>query len=125
MPLTDEEEIVYSKSTSPKSIGADIVNASSLTLGVQELSVNEKTPSSVESLLHLPSKTTPSKSPTVSNADSSARRTAETESYLLSNRIRVYKSIPDGVLPTGTTVLPIAEDKWSVVRLEFLTEKCG
>ncbi|XP_010312663.1 double-stranded RNA-binding protein 1-like isoform X1 [Solanum lycopersicum] len=121
----DEEEIVYSKSTSPKSIGADIVNASSLTLGVQELSVNEKTPSSVESLLHLPSKTTPSKSPTVSNADSSARRTAETESYLLSNRIRVYKSIPDGVLPTGTTVLPIAEDKWSVVRLEFLTEKCG
>ncbi|KAH0724564.1 hypothetical protein KY284_000429 [Solanum tuberosum] len=121
----DEEEIVYSKHTSPKSIGADKVNASSLTLGVQELSVNEKSPSSVESLHHLPSKTTPSKFPTVLNANSSARRTAETKSYLLSNRFRVYKSIPDGVLPTGTIVLPIAEDKWAVVSLEFLNEKCG
>ncbi|WMV07386.1 hypothetical protein MTR67_000771 [Solanum verrucosum] len=121
----DEEEIIYSKHTSPKSIGADKVNASSLTLGVQELSVNEKSPSSVESLHHLPSKTTPSKFPTVLNANSSARRTAETKSYLLSNRFRVYKSIPDRVLPTGTIVLPIAEDKWAVVSLEFLNEKCG
>ncbi|KAK6802669.1 hypothetical protein RDI58_000452 [Solanum bulbocastanum] len=121
----DEEEIVYSKHTSPKFVGADKVNASSLTLGVQDLSVNGKSPSSVESLRHLPSKTTPSKFPTVLNANSCARRTAETKSYLLSNRFRVYKSIPDGVLPTGTIVLPIAEDKWAVVSLEFLNEKCG
>ncbi|XP_055815309.1 double-stranded RNA-binding protein 1-like isoform X2 [Solanum dulcamara] len=127
----DEEEIVYSKHTSPQSKGAEKVNASSLSLSVQELSVNEKSPSSVEPLCHLPRKAmpssaamTPSKSSSVSNANSSARRTAETKSYLLSNRFRVYKSIPDGVLPTGTIVLPIAEDKWAVVSLEFLNEKC-
>lgn len=118
MPLTDEEEIIYSKPTSPKSIGDEKANASSLSQRVQELNVNEKSPS-------LPSKTTPSKSPTVSDANTSARRTAETKSYLLSNRFRIYTSIPDEVLPEGTIVLPIAEDKWTVVSLEFLNEKCG
>ncbi|KAJ8574421.1 hypothetical protein K7X08_026226 [Anisodus acutangulus] len=54
------------------------VNASSISHGVQELSVNEKSPSGV----------TPSKSSIVSKANSSVRMTAETTSYLLSNRIR-------------------------------------
>ncbi|MCE3216165.1 hypothetical protein HAX54_005185, partial [Datura stramonium] len=146
--LRDEEEMAHSKHTPLKSIGADKVNASSISLHVQELSVNEKSPSPVESLRHLPRETissaamTPSRSPTVSNANSSARTAAsksptvlnanssarvaaETKSYLLSDRFRVYKSIPDEVLPAGTIVLPIAEDKWAVVSLEFPNEKCG
>ncbi|XP_060200205.1 double-stranded RNA-binding protein 1-like [Lycium barbarum] len=109
----------------------DMVNASSISLGMQELSVNEKSCSSVESSCNFRSKTissaamTPSKSSTLSNANSSARTTAETKSYLLSNRVRVYKYIPDEVFPRGTIVLPIAEDKWAVVSLEFPNEKCG
>ncbi|XP_059280991.1 double-stranded RNA-binding protein 1-like [Lycium ferocissimum] len=109
----------------------DMVNASSISLGMQELSVNEKSSSSVESSRNFRSKTissaamTPCKSSTLSNANSSARTTAETKSYLLSNRVRVYKYIPDEVFPRGTIVLPIAEDKWAVVSLEFPNEKCG
>ncbi|KAK4339181.1 hypothetical protein RND71_040643 [Anisodus tanguticus] len=92
-----------------------MVNASRISLGVQELSVDEKSPSAM----------IPPESSTVSNANSSARKTAETKSYLLSNRFRVYKSIPDEVFPLGTIVLPIAEDKWAVVSLQFPNEKCG
>ncbi|PHT59311.1 Double-stranded RNA-binding protein 1 [Capsicum baccatum] len=127
----EEEEIVYSKHTSPKSTCAEKVIASSLSLGVKELSVNEKSPSA-QSLRHLPREAIlssvamiPSKSPTVSNVNPRAKTTAETKSYLLSNRFRVYNSIPDEVLPPGTIVLPIAEEKWAVVSLEFLNEKCG
>ncbi|CAN4092560.1 unnamed protein product [Withania somnifera] len=100
----DEEEIVYSIHTTPKSRCSEKVNASSLLLGVQELSINKKSPSSVESSCQLSTETistaamTPFKSPTVSNANSSAR-SAATKSYLLSSRFRVYKSIPDEVLP--------------------------
>ncbi|XP_060201032.1 double-stranded RNA-binding protein 1-like [Lycium barbarum] len=109
----------------------DMVNASSISRDMQELSVNEKSCSSVESSHNFRSKTissaamTPSKSSSLSNANSSARTTAETKSYLLSNRVRVYKYIPDEVFPRGTIVLPIAEDKWAVVSLEFPNEKCG
>ncbi|XP_023769881.1 double-stranded RNA-binding protein 3 isoform X1 [Lactuca sativa] len=40
------------------------------------------------------------------------------ESYLLCNEVRVYTSIPVTVLPKGNVVLPIGEDKWTVVKLE-------
>ncbi|GJS29067.1 double-stranded RNA-binding protein 1-like protein [Tanacetum coccineum] len=40
------------------------------------------------------------------------------ESYLLCNKVRVYTSIPDAVLPKGSVVLPIAEGKWTIVSLE-------
>ena len=40
------------------------------------------------------------------------------ESYLLCNKVRVYTSMPDVVLPKGSVVLPIAEGKWTIVSLE-------
>ncbi|KAI3700408.1 hypothetical protein L2E82_45034 [Cichorium intybus] len=40
------------------------------------------------------------------------------ESYLLCNMVRVHTSIPVTVLPKGTVMLPIGEDKWTVVSLE-------
>nr|XP_033508003.1 double-stranded RNA-binding protein 4-like [Nicotiana tomentosiformis] len=122
----EDEEMVHSKHTSAQSIGAEKFNASSL---LHELSVNENSPSSMESMFHLhketisSSATTPTHSSTVSNANSSAGKTAETKSYLLCNRVRVYKSIPDEVFPKGTVALPIGEDKWVVVNLEFPSEK--
>ncbi|XP_016505770.1 uncharacterized protein LOC107823594 isoform X1 [Nicotiana tabacum] len=123
----EDEEMVHSKHASAQSIGAEKFNASSFLRGVHELSVNENSPSSMESMVHLPKETISSAAmaPTHSstaNANSSARKTAETKRYLLCNRVRVYKSIPDEV-PKGTIVLPIGEDKWVVVNLEIPNEK--
>ncbi|XP_022728724.1 double-stranded RNA-binding protein 1-like [Durio zibethinus] len=44
-------------------------------------------------------------------------------SYLLNNRFRVYPCFPDIAFPKGITVLPISEDKWVAVSLEFPNEK--
>ncbi|PNY01877.1 double-stranded RNA-binding protein 1-like [Trifolium pratense] len=48
---------------------------------------------------------------------------SKTSSYQLSDRLKVYTSYPDIVFPKGITVLPIAEDKWVAVSLEFPNEK--
>ncbi|XWS52748.1 hypothetical protein CRYUN_Cryun11dG0098800 [Craigia yunnanensis] len=45
------------------------------------------------------------------------------ESYLLNNRFRVYPCFPDIAFPKGITVLPISEDKWVAVSLEFPNER--
>ncbi|MBA0757707.1 hypothetical protein Gotri_020779 [Gossypium trilobum] len=44
-------------------------------------------------------------------------------SYLLNNRFRVYRCFPDITFPQGITVLPISEDKWVAVSLEFPNER--
>ncbi|KAA3458982.1 double-stranded RNA-binding protein 1-like [Gossypium australe] len=44
-------------------------------------------------------------------------------SYLLNNRFRVYRRFPDIAFPQGITVLPISEDKWVAVSLEFPNER--
>ncbi|KAG8488667.1 hypothetical protein CXB51_016722 [Gossypium anomalum] len=44
-------------------------------------------------------------------------------SYLLNNRFRVYRRFPDIAFPQGITVLPISEDKWVAVSLEFSNER--
>ncbi|MBA0732518.1 hypothetical protein Gogos_016604 [Gossypium gossypioides] len=44
-------------------------------------------------------------------------------SYLLNNRFRVYRHLPDIAFPQGITVLPISEDKWVAVSLEFPNER--
>lgn len=41
------------------------------------------------------------------------------KSYLLCNRFRVYTQFPDIAFPNCITVLPISDDKWVAVRLEF------
>jgi hypothetical protein len=46
-----------------------------------------------------------------------------TRSYLLCNRVRVYSSFPDIVFPKGIIVLPISENKWVAVSLEFPNEE--
>ncbi|MBA0847184.1 hypothetical protein Goshw_014046 [Gossypium schwendimanii] len=46
-------------------------------------------------------------------------------SYLLNNRFRVYRCFPDIAFPQGITVLPISEDKWVAVSLEFPNERDG
>lgn len=44
------------------------------------------------------------------------------KSYLLCNKVRVYTEFPDYAFPKGITILPIAEDKWVAVSLEFPNE---
>ncbi|KAM7522776.1 hypothetical protein LguiA_012678 [Lonicera macranthoides] len=44
------------------------------------------------------------------------------ESYLLCNRVRVYPRVPDMEFPKGTVVLPISDDNWVAVSLEFPNE---
>ncbi|KAH1130527.1 hypothetical protein J1N35_001905 [Gossypium stocksii] len=44
-------------------------------------------------------------------------------SYLLNNRFRVYRRFPDIAFPQGITVLPLSEDKWVAVSLEFSNER--
>ncbi|KAL9143300.1 hypothetical protein ABFS82_14G226800 [Erythranthe guttata] len=51
------------------------------------------------------------------------KKTNEIESYLLCNRVKVFTSIPNMALPRGTVVLPISENRWTVVNLEFPSEK--
>ncbi|XP_059431018.1 double-stranded RNA-binding protein 1-like [Corylus avellana] len=46
-----------------------------------------------------------------------------TRSYLLCNRVRVYSSFPDIAFPKGIIVLPISENKWVAVSLEFPNEE--
>ncbi|KAI4308337.1 hypothetical protein L6164_031421 [Bauhinia variegata] len=47
--------------------------------------------------------------------------TPEASSYLLCNRFRVYTSFPDIAFPEGITVLPVSDNKWVAVSLEFPT----
>lgn len=52
-----------------------------------------------------------------------AKKATGTSSYLLCNRVRVYTRIPDIAFPKGVTVMPISEDKWVAVSLEFPNEE--
>ncbi|OMO71126.1 Double-stranded RNA-binding protein [Corchorus capsularis] len=56
-------------------------------------------------------------------ADSTMKEDPELRSYLLNNRVRVYSSFPNIAFPQGITVLPISEDKWVAVSLEFPNER--
>ncbi|OVA00881.1 Double-stranded RNA-binding domain [Macleaya cordata] len=47
----------------------------------------------------------------------------ETKSSLLCNRVRVYPRKPDMVFPKGITVMPISDDKWVAVSLDFPSEE--
>ncbi|XP_051142379.1 double-stranded RNA-binding protein 1-like [Andrographis paniculata] len=51
-------------------------------------------------------------------SDSSMERATEMESYLLCNKVRVFTCMPSMLLPKGTVILPITEDKWTIVSLE-------
>lgn len=45
-------------------------------------------------------------------------------SYLLCNKVRVYPYLPDILsMPKGVTILPISENKWVAVSLEFPDEE--
>ena len=44
-------------------------------------------------------------------------------SYLLCNKVRVYRKFPSHALPEGITVLPISDDKWVAVSLDFPNEE--
>jgi hypothetical protein len=69
----------------------------------------------------------PSSSPTkllcAKISESNKAITPNTNSYLLCDRFKVYTSFPNIVFPKGIKVLPIAEDKWVAVSLEFPNEK--
>ncbi|CAI9781357.1 unnamed protein product [Fraxinus pennsylvanica] len=65
-----------------------------------------------------PSSPTPDVS-ILSAADSRTKMAAGMRSYLLGDRVKVYTYIPDIALPAGTVVLPIGQDKWVKVSLEF------
>ncbi|XP_038707168.1 double-stranded RNA-binding protein 1-like [Tripterygium wilfordii] len=59
---------------------------------------------------------------TLAISGSNVNKTKETKPYLLNNRVRVYPYFPDTAFPEGITVLPIGEDKWVAVSLEFPNE---
>ncbi|KAJ4850263.1 hypothetical protein Tsubulata_044584 [Turnera subulata] len=46
-----------------------------------------------------------------------------TKTYLLCNRFRVYSCYPDISFPKGITLLPVSEERWMAVSLEFPAEK--
>lgn len=43
--------------------------------------------------------------------------------YLLCNKVRVYGQYPNCAFPKGITVLPISDDKWVPISLEFPNEE--
>ncbi|KAM6595843.1 hypothetical protein CsatA_006367 [Cannabis sativa] len=47
---------------------------------------------------------------------------SDVKSYLLCNKVRVYSQLPNHPFPEDITVLPIREDKWVAVSLEFPNE---
>ncbi|PON59201.1 Double-stranded RNA-binding domain containing protein [Parasponia andersonii] len=49
--------------------------------------------------------------------------TSVVKSYLLCNRVRVYRQFPNYSFPKDITVLPIGDDKWVAVSLEFPNEE--
>lgn len=60
---------------------------------------------------------------TLSISDSKTEKDGGLKTYLLNNRFRVYSCFPDIAFPKGITVLPISEDKWVAVSLEFPNER--
>ncbi|XP_052311543.1 double-stranded RNA-binding protein 1-like [Populus trichocarpa] len=62
-----------------------------------------------------------SSAPTTS--DSNVRKATRPRSYLLCNRVRVYPCYPDIALPNGITVMPISDNQWVAVSLEFPMEQ--
>jgi len=62
-----------------------------------------------------------SSAPTIS--DSNVRKATRPRSYLLCNRVRVYPCYPDITLPNGITVMPISDNQWVAVSLEFPMEQ--
>ncbi|KAF4383999.1 hypothetical protein F8388_018751 [Cannabis sativa] len=68
--------------------------------------------------LHEPEKVPAVSSPSVTNLMSS-----DVKSYLLCNKVRVYSQLPNHPFPENITVLPVREDKWVAVSLEFPNEK--
>ncbi|KAM7260378.1 hypothetical protein ACFE04_016119 [Oxalis oulophora] len=60
---------------------------------------------------------------TLSISSSHTGKAKEASSYLLCNKVRVYPYLPDIAFPDGITVLPISEDRWIAVCLEFPNEK--
>ncbi|KAL4318573.1 hypothetical protein GQ457_18G005690 [Hibiscus cannabinus] len=59
----------------------------------------------------------------LSISDSNTEKVPGVRSYLLNNRVRVYPCYPDIAFPQGITVLPISDDKWVAVSLEFPNER--
>jgi len=57
--------------------------------------------------------------PCVRISEFNKAKTPNTSSYMLGNKLKVYTSFPDIVLPEGITVVPIGEDKWIAASLEF------
>lgn len=51
------------------------------------------------------------------------KKAAEMKSYLLCSKIRVFTCMPNMALPKGVVVLPICENRWTMVDLEFPNER--
>lgn len=58
----------------------------------------------------------------LSISESEKANTPETSSYLLSNKVRVYTSFPNTSFPEETVVVPVREDRWVAMSLEFPNE---
>lgn len=60
------------------------------------------------------------------STDSNTRNmnnTTRVNSYLLCNKVTVYRQFPNYPFPKDITVLPISDDKWVAVSLEFPNEE--
>ncbi|GKV49925.1 hypothetical protein SLEP1_g56646 [Rubroshorea leprosula] len=60
----------------------------------------------------------------LSLSDSNIGKATGVRSYLLCNRVRVYTSFPH-CIPEGITVMPIDDNKWVLMSLEFPNEECN
>ncbi|KAK7305077.1 hypothetical protein VNO77_42976 [Canavalia gladiata] len=59
----------------------------------------------------------------VSISESSKAKSHTTNGYLLCNRYKVYTCFPNIPFPEGIIVLPISDNKWVAVSLEFPNDK--
>ncbi|XP_062082401.1 double-stranded RNA-binding protein 1-like isoform X2 [Humulus lupulus] len=59
----------------------------------------------------------------VRNSNTRNGEGTDVKSYLLCNKVRVYRQLPNYPFPEDITVLPISDDKWVAVSLEFPNEE--
>ncbi|XP_050208046.1 uncharacterized protein LOC126657412 isoform X2 [Mercurialis annua] len=57
-----------------------------------------------------------------SNVLNSSKNMGKSESYLHNQRVRVYTSYPNIAFPKGIIVLPVTDNRWVAVNLEFPNE---
>ena len=123
--LTDEVQEVDSAEISSATANATAqdTRSSLLVLDIDKMNTKGNSTACSESVPVAPKEDSVSMMAPLDLSASSTEMTTRKMSYLLCGRVRVYPCFPDVSFPKGITVLPIREDKWVAVSLEFPNEK--